>query len=83
MCAKSFNGDDTLAACSTSSYSRDESRKLKLAAGLIAGAAMLISAIGLILFRRSLQYQADSLEKKEPPFLQALRVTSLLNMHSP
>eukprot|EP00253_Pinus_taeda_P027106 PITA_27106 len=67
LCAKSFNGDDTLAACSTSSYSRDESRKLKLAAGLIAGAAMLISAIGLILFRWSIQYQADSLEKKENP----------------
>jgi len=65
LCAKILHRDDTLAVCSASSYPQDESRRMKLAAGIIAGAAVLIFAIGLILFRRYLQYQADSLEKKE------------------
>lgn len=65
LCAKIFSRDETIGVCSASSYSQKESKRMKLAAGLIAGAAVLILAVGLVLFRRFVRHQADSLEKNE------------------
>jgi len=65
LCAKIFSSGDTIKVCSASSFAQKESQRMKMAAGLIASAAVLIFAVGLMFFRRYVRHRADRLEKKE------------------
>ena len=51
LCAKISSSDDTIAVTSTSSCAQKESGRMKLVASFIAGATVLILAVGLILLR--------------------------------